>query len=346
MRSHRLLRAKARPDHLVGRVLCHDLRGPAGRPAFRKGAILQPADLPRLLELPWSELHLLEIEAGDLHEEQAGERLARAVAGEGIEVGALAGGHWPLAARWRGILQVEVEPLRRINGLEGLSVYTLYSGQVMAEGEVVARAKIIPLVVRAEQVRAAERTAGDAGGVIRLRRFLPMRIAAVVQESLGEGALRRFRDALGEKVAWFGSEPIEPRVVEPSADSVASAIQELIAEGAQLVILAGTRAMDPLDPAFEALARLGVPLEQHGVPAHPGSLLWLARLGEVPLLGMPGCGLFSQATVFDLVLPRILAGERIGHAELAALGHGGLLTRDMAFRFPPYRSLRERGEIE
>jgi hypothetical protein len=82
------------------------------------------------------------------------------------------------------------------------------------------------------------------------------------------------------------------------------------------------------------------------VPAHPGSLFWLARRVEVPILGMPACGLFSQATVFDLILPRILTGERIGSAELAELGHGGLLTREMSFRFPPYRRASNRGEVE
>ena len=108
---------------------------------------------------------------------------------------------------------------------------------------------------------------------------------------------------------------------------------------------AGANALDPLDPLFGAMARLGGRFVRLGVPAHPGSLLWLARLGRVPVLGMPSCGMFSQATAFDLVLPRMLAGEEVGAGDLAALGHGGLLSRDMAFRFPPYRADRERGTV-
>lgn len=84
---------------------------------------------------------------------------------------------------------------------------------------------------------------------------------------------------------------------------------------------------------------------RHGVPAHPGSLLWLARWRQRPVLGMPACGMFSQATAFDLVLPRLLAGEEMGAGELAALGHGGLLSRDSAWRFPPYRASAARGEL-
>jgi molybdopterin biosynthesis enzyme len=85
---------------------------------------------------------------------------------------------------------------------------------------------------------------------------------------------------------------------------------------------------------------------RHGVPAHPGSLLWLADWNGVPVVGMPTCGLFAQATVFDLVFARLLTGERLGSAELAGLGHGGLLNRDMSFRLPAYRAAAERGAVE
>jgi molybdopterin biosynthesis enzyme len=97
---------------------------------------------------------------------------------------------------------------------------------------------------------------------------------------------------------------------------------------------------------FGGLTLLGASMVRHGAPAHPGSLLWLARWDGLPVLGMPTCGMFSQATTFDLVLPRLLAGEAVGNRELAALGHGGLLSREMAYRFPPYRANAARGELE
>jgi len=120
----------------------------------------------------------------------------------------------------------------------------------------------------------------------------------------------------------------------------------LRAEGADVLIVAGASALDPLDPVFGGLTLLGARMERHGAPAHPGSLLFLARWNDLPVLGMPTCGMFSQATTFDLVLPRLLAGEAIGNGEIAALGHGGLLSREMAYRFPPYRAGAMRGELE
>lgn len=345
MIPHLVTRDSARPEELAGLVLCQDVRAD-GSAVVTKGTILDDASLSALMSAPWTELHLLEITEGELHEDEAGARLARAAAGDGVEPRGQAGGHWPLAATRRGILEVRLDPLRRVNSIEGMCVYTLFDGQVVDAGEALARAKITPFVLHESLLREAEVVAREAHGLVRVRPFLPLRVGAVVQETLGERAMLRFREALGRKVGWLGAEMLEPLFVRAAEGDVAAAIQSLSAGACDVIVLAGTKAMDVLDPAFRALDRLGIPLERYGVPAHPGSLFWIARRGETPILGMPTCGLFSQASVFDLVLPRILAGERVGRAELAELGHGGFLTRDLAFRFPPYQQAKGRGEVE
>jgi molybdopterin biosynthesis enzyme len=185
-----------------------------------------------------------------------------------------------------------------------------------------------------------------AAGVIAVRPFAPATIGVVVLETLGSSALDRFRRALAEKAGWFGSSLLELCVVSRNARSIAAAIEGVVAAGANVLLFAGTSAMDPLDPAFDAIRLLGGEVERVGVPAHPGSLLWLARVSNVPVIGMPSCGLFSRATVFDLVLPRLLAGLPVDSEWLAGLGHGGLLTRDVAARFPPYRPRQERGAVD
>jgi len=310
-----------------------------------KGRVIGPADAESLCELAWDELHVIAPEPGDIHESVAGTRLAQAAAGRGVTAGASSGGHWPLSAAHRGLLAVRREALRLVNRLEGVAVYTLYDGQVVDAGEKVGRAKIVPFVIAGEVVAHAENVAREALGVVEVRPFAPTAIGTVVQESLGERGMARFRDALSEKVSWFGSRLLDPCLVVPESSAIATAIDELAGQGARIVVLAGSRPMDPLDPVFQALARVGARIERRGVPAHPGSLLWLARLREIPIVGMPSCGLFSQATVFDLVLPRLLAGELVDADWLCQLGHGGFLTRDMAFRFPPYRPARARGEV-
>jgi hypothetical protein len=345
VKTVRVRRAAFDDAAVKGWVLARDVADASGRVALAKGRILAPDDSARLRELPWDELHLLAPEPDDLHESGAGARLARAAAGPGVAPGQLSAGHWPLVAQHRGVLQVNVAGLLDVNRLCGLGLYTLFDGQVVDSGEQVGRAKIVPFLIAEEIVVQAESLARSANGLVAVRPFGAVTVGAVVQESLGERASARFRDALAEKVEWFGARLLEPRFVAPEADAVASAIRDVAADGASVVIVAGSRPMDPLDPAFEALERVGARVQRHGVPAHPGSLLWLARLGEFPVIGVPSCGLFSRATVVDLVLPRLLAGLPVDAAWMAGLGHGGFLTRDMAFRFPPYRPARDRGAV-
>jgi hypothetical protein len=343
----KLHRVPPRPplDWLVGMVLCHDVQCDGGR--LRKGHVLGEDDVPTLHTAAATELHVIELEPGDLHEDEAGRRLAAASAGDGVELRSPSGGHWPLVAARRGVVDVAVGALRRANAIDGVCVYTLFDGQIVDAGEHIGRAKVTPLVLAGRLVDDAERIAREGAGLLRVRPFLARRVGAVVQETLGPGAAARFRATLGEKVAWLGSTLLDPAFVAPDEDALVAAITHVVTRGAELLVLAGAKAMDPLDPSWLALRRLGVAVERFGVPAHPGSLFWIAWHQDLPILGMPSCGLFSQATVFDLVLPRVLAGEHVTRAELAELGHGGFLTRELAFRFPPYRGRNAaRGAVE
>jgi hypothetical protein len=330
---------------LEGRIACHDIRDGAGKVAVAKGQTLDAAAAARLLALAWEEIHVLELEPGDLHEEPAGARLAAAAAGDGVEIKGYAGGQWTLAAARRGLVGVRAEALQTVNALEGISVFTLYDLQPVEIGEVVTRAKITPLAIPESCVKQAEECAWAAGGLVMVKGFAPKVLGAVSRESLEPRQRQRFESALKEKVLWFGSRLLGVRYSPGTAASVAADIEALLRDGAEIVIAAGAASLDPLDPMFTGLALLGGRIERHGAPAHPGSLLWLGEVRGRPVLGMPACGMFSQATTFDLVLPRILAGERVGAAEIAALGHGGLLSRESAYRFPPYRASAARGEL-
>jgi hypothetical protein len=336
-------RETAAPDVLMDRVLCHDVRDAAGKVAVAKGVRLDAAAVGTLLATPWEEIHLLALEPGDVHEEEAGRRLASAVTGDGVEVKSYTGGQWTLAASQRGLLRIDTGRLTEANAHEGISVFTLFSGQPVEAGETVAKAKVTPLAVGESTIAAIEKS---GRGLVAVAAFRPTTIGAVANERLEARQRARFESALKHKVDWLGGRLLGVRFSGGSDRAVADELRALRREGAELLIVAGASALDPLDPVFSALTLVGAPMERHGVPAHPGSLLWLARWDGAPVLGMPTCGMFSQATTFDLVLPRLLAGEAIGNRELAALGHGGLLSREMAYRFPPYRANAARGELE
>lgn len=330
---------------LAGSVCTVPVRDASGRVVVDKGTSLCDSDRSTLAVGVWDQLHLIRCDAGDLIEGDAGIRLARAAAGAGVEVGAVSRGQWPLRARWRGVLEVDSSTLGTLNTNADLSVYTLFDGQVVDSGEVVGSAKVIPFVVSVGDMEAAERLVSTVGAPVRVRGFTPHRVSAVVMEGLASGARVRFAETIAEKVHWFGGVLDQVDHVPPDVPSVRDAIDRA-ARTAHLMVVAGTRAMDPLDPAFVALEDLGARLVRRGMPAHPGSLCWIARLGEGWVLGLPSCGVLSQATIFDLVFTWLFADMAITPERLASVGHGGLLTRDMAYRFPPYRAQRERGEVE
>jgi hypothetical protein len=322
------------------------LRSADGRVAIAKGKVLDSVDVSRVMTLDWSELHLLALDEGDVHEDAASDRLARLVAGDGTVVQAPSGGHRPIASVHRGLLSIDNEALEAVNALDGPCVYSLLNGQVVEPRDLVARAKIIPFAIAAKTLADADAIVANSKGVLRVRPFVSQRVGAIIHASMGDRAISRFHDAVTEKLQWFGSSLCGMSVAPSNEASLSEGLRAARTAGANVILVAGTKAMDMLDPTFSALESVGGHMVRHGVPAHPGSLLWLAEWDDIPIIGMPTCGLFAQATVFDLVIARILTGERVGRRELGQLAQGGFLTRDMAFRLPAYRSAAERGAVE
>ncbi len=333
-------------EALVGAVLCHDVRDAAGKIVAHKGTQLDAEAAAAVLTATWEEIHLIALDAGDMHEEQAGGRLAAAIVGDGAEVKGYSGGQWTMVATRRGLLRLDLGALAEVNAHGAISVFTLFDGQPVERGEVLARAKVTPLVVAETTIQSVETTARRARGIVAVSALRPLSAGAVARENLDDKQRARFETALRHKIDWVGGALLPVRYASGSAPAVAAELTALERAGAQVLIVAGASALDPLDPVFGALELLGARMERHGAPAHPGSLLWLARWNGKPIVGMPTCGMFSQATTFDLVLPRLFAGEAIGNTELAALGHGGLLSREVAYRFPQYRANVARGELE
>jgi len=159
-------RETATLESLLDRVLCHDVRDGAGKVAVAKGARLTSKTAETLLATPWEEIHLLALEPGDLHEEEGGRRLGAAAVGEGVEVKGYGGGQWTLTANRRGLLKIRRGPLADANALEGISIFTLFDGQPVEPGETVAKCKVTPLVIAETTIRAIEKTARDAGGLV------------------------------------------------------------------------------------------------------------------------------------------------------------------------------------
>ena len=322
---------------LLGAVVTEEVRA-GGRNLFRKGHRLSEADLVSLPTLDRS-IHAVRLEMDDVHEDFAGRRLAESVAGAGLgrtlELRGPTQSRYNLVAATKGLLRVDGERLRAINLIAGMAVFTLPNGMVVVPGRTVTGVKITPVAVPEPTLAEAEAIAA-AGPVVTVRPFLPLNVGVVSTEGMADRVRQRFRQTVERKVAWYGGRVVrfEELAAEPAA--VAAAIEGLIRDGAQVVLAAGGNTIDPLDPTLRALPTVGAEMVRFGAPAHPGSMFWLARRGEVPIVNLASCSMYSKATVADLVLPPIMAGESVGPEQLADLGLGGLLDRGMSWRFPPY----------
>ena len=338
MRLERVTPGRRAPARLSGSVLARDLR--IGTKRWSKGRRLTDADLVELADADFGEpITVIVLEAGEMHEDDAAIRLADAVGGQGLTRRGPSQSRIDLVAAHDGVLNVDVANLERINRIDPLEVFTAFDGQVVAAGDLVASVKVAPHVVSGTVVEQGARIAGfGSTPIVWVAPFVRFSVAVVVKESVRGVARERFEASVRAKVEGLGSQINAIVYVDDDPDAVERALHPFVAgrEMVDLVLTAGAASTDPADPFFVAIERLGGRVVRRGVPAHPGSMLWLARVGRASILGLPTCGAYSKATAADLLLPRLLSGEPAAEKTVAKLGHGGILTRDQRFRFPPY----------
>ena len=338
MRLEQVTPGRRAPARLVGAILARDLA--VGGERWSKGRRLSNDDLARVADAEFADpITVIVLEAGELHEDDAAARLADAIGGRGLTRRGPAQSRIDLLAAHDGVLNVDVANLERVNRIDPLEVFTGFDGQVVSKGTLVASVKVAPHVVPGTVVEQGARIANfGSSPLVWVAPFVRSTIGVVVKESVRGVARERFEDSVRSKVTGLGSQVASIRYVEDDPDAVERSLHPYVAgrELVDLVLTAGAASTDPGDAFFVAIERLGGRLVRRGVPAHPGSMLWLARIGGVPILGLPTCGAYSKATAADLLLPRLLTGEPPTERTVAKLGHGGLLTRDQRFRFPPY----------
>lgn len=315
-----------------------------GEKRLRKGRRLAAEDLVLLRGLAHP-VHAVVLGPGDIHEDDAGARLAQAVAGPGLEVRGPSLSRYNLVATRKGLLRVDGAALLALNLLPGIAVFTLEDRVPVVPGKIVCGVKVAPVAVEESAIAAAE-AIGAEGTIIEVVPFKPFRVGVISTEGPDWRVRETFQKSLAKKIGWYGGEVLAFREPGRDAQAIAAVMDEFAAAGADLVLAAGGNTLDPLDPTFLALAATGAELVRFGAPAHPGSMFWLAYRGDLPIFNLASCSMFSKSTIADVILPWIMTGERVAPETLAALGLGGLLDRGMSFRFPPYDTdtVQESGE--
>ena len=324
----------------AGAVLCRDILDASGRTALLKGTVLSAAHAQTLREATPEELHVLWLDDGDVGEDAAAIRIATAIAGSGTFARPPVESQARLVASWRGMVSVDVKALAAVNAVDGVTVFTVPDGLHVDAGRTLAGVKITPLAISEWSLEQAERAALSAqgeAGILSVRPFLPLRMAAIVRQQLTDDARTRFERSLGMRSAWFGGSVDPVRYVGDSPHDVRSALVDA-AGSADIVLAVGVASVDPLDVTWQSLIAAGATSIRRGLPMHPGSSYWIAELLGRPVIGVASCGMFSRRSALDLLIARVHAGLPLDPPYLASLGHGGLLGKEAAWRIPPYEA--------
>jgi molybdenum cofactor synthesis domain-containing protein len=324
----------------LGMLLCHDITsivpGEFKGRAFKKGHVIQAQDVSALLDMGKEHIFVMDLGPGDIHEDDAAIRIARAAAGPGIDLSETSEGRVNLLAEAAGLLKVNTNALFRINAIEEIVFATLHTHQAVSAKCPVAGTRIIPLVTREEKIEAVEAICLKEYPVVEIKPFRSLQVGIVTTGSeVFHGRITdKFGPVLRDKFAELGSEVMDQVLVSDDVAMTVGAIKSFIDRGAGLVAVTGGMSVDPDDQTPAAIRATGARVVSYGAPAFPGAMFMLAYLGDVPIIGLPGCVMYFKASIFDLIVPRILAGETIQREDIIALGHGGFCESCPTCHYP------------
>jgi molybdenum cofactor synthesis domain-containing protein len=333
-----------------GTVLCHDItqiiKGVTKDAVFRKGHIVTKEDIPVLLSVGKDQLYVWEKEEGMLHENDAAEILCTMCKGEHMSRSEVKEGKIELSAECDGLLKVHQDGLKAVNGFGQMMIATRHGNFEVHKGDKLAGTRIIPLVIEEEKMEAARQKAMALTGnrpILTLLPFVHKKVGIVTTgNEVFYGRIEdTFTPVIEEKIGRYDTEVIAHETFEDNDTKVTASILRMIEQGADVVICTGGMSVDPDDKTPLAIKNTGARIVSYGAPVLPGAMFLIAYYevqGEHPrtvtIMGLPGCVMYSKKTIFDLILPRVMADDEVTAEDLAALGEGGLCLNCKICTFP------------
>ncbi|MGL5379846.1 molybdopterin-binding protein [Clostridium sp.] len=313
----------------LGHVLCHDITkivpGEFKGTAFKKGHVVKEEDIEVLLSLGKDNLYVWEQCEGMVHENDAALFLKDLTAGENLEFSDIKEGKIDFIASIDGLLKVDVDLLLELNMIDDIMLSTLHNNFEVKKGMKVAGTRVIPLLINEEKLNEAKTVIGSN----KLVKVVPINkkkvgIVTTGNEIFHKRIVDKFGPVIKEKVEKYNCEIIGQTICPDDKEVIKKAIADFIDQGAELICCTGGMSVDPDDVTPTAIKMSGADVVTYGSPILPGAMFLLAYLGDVPIMGIPGCAMYNKTTVFDVVLPRVLANEKLTKMDIARYGHGGL----------------------
>ncbi|MFV0465514.1 MAG: molybdopterin-binding protein [Lachnospiraceae bacterium] len=327
-------------EEAIGHVLCHDMTqiipGEFKDAVYRKGHIVTEEDIPILLSMGKKHLYVWEKKEGMVHEDDAAVLLKDICIGPGMVSSEIKEGKVTITASVEGMFQVNSEKLRKINGIGEVIIATCQGNYPVRAGDKLAAARVVPLVIRKELLDETVKIA-DGKPLLSILPYQAKKAYIITTGSeVYSGRIRdAFGPALSRKLAEYNVQLLGQKILDDDPEEITMAIHTAVSQGADLILCTGGMSVDPDDTTPAAIKNTGAHVVTYGAPVLPGAMLLLAYLeNEIPVIGLPGCVMYSRRTIFDLILPRILAGELLKKEDLTDLGEGGLCLNCDICHFP------------
>lgn len=328
-------------EQAAGKVVAHDMTeirpGQFKGPAFKKGYIITEEDITHLRRLGKEHIYVLDVGPGEVHEDDAAYQLAEAMAGSGVVIaGPPSEGKIALQAAYRGLMKVDVAALTEMCMIPEICCSSRHTNTVLEKGEKVADTRAIPLIIDGATLNSALDIAHTVKGLFRVLPFSRPETGIVVTGNEVYSGLvsDKFAPIVRKKMEAYDCQVNHTLFTPDKKEKIVAAIKDLLDSGVDLILVSGGMSVDPDDVSRLAIAEAGAEDIMYGTPVLPGAMFLYSRIGDVPVLGLPACVLYYRATVFDLILPRVLAGEVITRKDLATLAHGGLCLNCERCHFP------------
>lgn len=331
---------KVKVEEAVGKVLGHDLTkivpGEFKGVAFKKGHIVKEEDIEILKNMGKNHIYVLDLKKGYLHEDEAALRIGKSVAGEGIYLNGPSEGKINLKAKKKGLLKVNLEVLTKINDIDLIILATLHNNTLVDKNTTVAGTRIIPLIIEEEKIRKVEEICNKLGKALIIKELKQMKMGIIVTGTeVYQGRINdKFGPVLKEKVEKYNGKLLGIKYTPDDSKKIEEAIEFFINDGAEVILTSGGMSVDADDVTPKAIENTADTVVTYGSPVLPGAMFMLAYKGNTAIIGIPACGMYYRTTVFDLVFPRILVGEKLFRKDITSLAHGGLCLGCKVCRYP------------
>lgn len=327
-------------EDAVGQILCHDItqiiKGVTKDAVFRKGHVIQEEDIPILLSVGKDHIYIWENNENILHENEAARILYDICKNNNMHSSDVKEGKIEVIADCDGVLKINRELLKGINSLGEMMIASRHGDFPVKKGDKIAGTRVIPLVIEKEKMERAKIIANGTS-IFKIMPYLKKKVGIVTTgNEVFYGRIQdTFTPVIVEKISEYGAEVIGHEISNDDYKNIASCIRKLLEKGADMIICTGGMSVDPDDKTPAAIREVADEIITYGAPVLPGAMFLLAYYGkEIPIMGLPGCVMYAKRTIFDLVLPRIMAGEVLTAEDFHVLGEGGLCLSCPVCTFP------------